>query len=543
MAITRAQQARQMLRDGNVAMQGGVKNYLGEQETVSNVPVKWKSGPNKPATELAYITEAEKNLLLKEDIHRSLKDGPNKGPKGIMSLDSAGDAGNVGGTAGGDVSDTVGSTDRGTGDYGVTDKAAQDEYNRNRAIRDFNRRQVENIGKPKSFFSNLPTPLNLAKKLASKFGPLNNLDFYNEKVVPAGKKTFRNYEDYMSQRMAGKIDAYGNDISEDGDGEGGLFAPITSSPPMTTATAATEDPPVNLNRIAYRLMADGGAVMDDEPRQAYGLGDIVKKATRAVKKVVKSDIGKAALLYAATGGLGNLAQGQGFFTNFTSPTTFLGGARNIFTRQGAKNLLFGGEKLLGNPAKGNLVPFSGLIGKGGQLTGMGAARGIAAVSALPLLGVGVEEDEEENEGLSPYLTAGLDIDAIRADPRAAQGRAFRLQIAEGGSTEKKEPVAKKVMPLLDMDGMEKDYRAEGGFVPIGRMEKADDVPARLSKNEFVFTADAVRNAGDGSVDKGAEVMYNMMKNLEAGGEVSEESQGLEGARKMFQTSQRLEEVI
>ena len=107
----------------------------------------------------------------------------------------------------------------------------------------------------------------------------------------------------------------------------------------------------------------------------------------------------------------------------------------------------------------------------------------------------------------------------------------------------KEPVAKKVMPLLDLDGQEMDLRAEGGFVPIGRMEKADDVPARLSKNEFVFTADAVRNAGDGDVDKGAEVMYNMMKNLESGGDVSEESQGLEGARKMFQTSQRLEEVL
>ena len=115
-------------------------------------------------------------------------------------------------------------------------------------------------------------------------------------------------------------------------------------------------------------------------------------------------------------------------------------------------------------------------------------------------------------------------------------------MAEGGSTEK-EPVAKKTMPLLDMGGQEMDLRAEGGFVPIGRMEKADDVPARLSKNEFVFTADAVRNAGDGDVDKGAEVMYNMMKNLEAGGDVSEESQGLEGARKMFQTSQRLGEVV
>ena len=106
-----------------------------------------------------------------------------------------------------------------------------------------------------------------------------------------------------------------------------------------------------------------------------------------------------------------------------------------------------------------------------------------------------------------------------------------------------EPVAKKTMPLLDMDGQEMDLREEGGFVPLGRMERADDVPARLSKNEFVFTADAVRNAGEGDIDKGAEVMYNMMKNLESGGEVSEESQGLEGAREMFKTSQRLEEVI
>ena len=117
---------------------------------------------------------------------------------------------------------------------------------------------------------------------------------------------------------------------------------------------------------------------------------------------------------------------------------------------------------------------------------------------------------------------------------------YKQGFQEGGDVE---PVAKKTMPLIDMDGMEKDYRETGGFVEMGRMERADDVPARLSKNEFVFTADAVRNAGDGNIDKGAEVMYNMMKNLEAGGEVSEESQGLEGARKMFQTSQRLGEVI
>ena len=82
-----------------------------------------------------------------------------------------------------------------------------------------------------------------------------------------------------------------------------------------------------------------------------------------------------------------------------------------------------------------------------------------------------------------------------------------------------------IMPLLNLGGMEKDYRQEGGFVPIGRKEKADDVPARLSKNEFVFTADAVKAAGGGDIDEGAQRMYNVMKNLEAGGQISQQSQG------------------
>ena len=62
--------------------------------------------------------------------------------------------------------------------------------------------------------------------------------------------------------------------------------------------------------------------------------------------------------------------------------------------------------------------------------------------------------------------------------------------------------------------MDKDMRG-GGFVPEGTKEKADDVPARLSKNEFVMTADAVRAAGGGSVNKGAQRMYNIMNQLEA----------------------------
>jgi hypothetical protein len=97
--------------------------------------------------------------------------------------------------------------------------------------------------------------------------------------------------------------------------------------------------------------------------------------------------------------------------------------------------------------------------------------------------------------------------------------------------------------IMDLGGMEKDYREEGGFVPIGGEERADDVPARLSKNEFVFTADAVRNAGGGDIDRGAEVMENLMNNLEQGGEVSEESQGMNPAQEMFDTAQMLESRI
>ena len=64
-------------------------------------------------------------------------------------------------------------------------------------------------------------------------------------------------------------------------------------------------------------------------------------------------------------------------------------------------------------------------------------------------------------------------------------------------------------------GMELDYRNSGGFIPMGGPERADDVPAMLSKNEFVMTADAVRGMGDGDVNRGAQRMYDLMNNMEA----------------------------
>jgi hypothetical protein len=263
--------------------------------------------------------------------------------------------------------------------------------------------------------------------------------------------------------------------------------------------------------LAYRFMADGGragfmgggmpyegGIMDlESARQMYGLGKLVKKATGAIKKIVKSPVGKAALAF-------------GMY-KFGAPLFKSEGFKNFFLKDASKKFALD------------------------NLSGKGVLTGIGGLSALAGLFAGQDEEEE------PYYRGpGLDIDAIRRDPYGTKGPAFGFY-AEGGNV--KEPVAKNTMRLLDMNGMEKDYRADGGFVPIGRMERADDVPARLSKNEFVFTADAVRNAGDGDIDKGAEVMYNMMKNLEAGGDISEESQGLNGAREMFQTSKRLEEVL
>ncbi len=292
-------------------------------------------------------------------------------------------------------------------------------------------------------------------------------------------------------------------------------------------------------RPNFRLMADGG-MTDDAPmyeggimdlessRQMYGLGKLVKKITRSVKKVAKSPLGKAALLGAA---------------GFGIPGTKFGG---LFGTAAKKGLLgkYGLGQTLGMLGKspqflgGKTPGFSGFLDRfpGGKF-----GAGIIGTSIFSGLMTPTEEDQELYAGADlpnpvDYYLGGN----YRVNPRlAADGGIMRNGYAEGSE----EPVAKKTMPLLDMDGQEMDLREEGGFVPLGRMERADDVPARLSKNEFVFTADAVRNAGEGDIDKGAEVMYNMMKNLESGGEVSEESQGLEGAREMFKTSQRLEEVI
>jgi len=372
----------------------------------------------------------------------------------------------------------------------------------------------------------LSAGLNFAKPLRD-IVLTKNIKYFKENF--SGPYTLDNYKEFMKNRL----DKVTPDDDNDSDQ---IFIPqdMMAEAPSITDQEDSEEEPFEMSR---RFRADGGIMnsdvvggeMDfDSARQMYGLGKLVKKVTRSVKKIAKSPIGKAAIIGAIGFGIPGTSLG-GIFGR----ASFGGAAPGMFGFGGIKNAaLLGKNKLFGELITGgNAAKGAGYVKKGLLSSPLGLIAGTSLIA-----GMLTPQQEEEAQQISDET--GIDIAEIRANPNQYLARRFR---AEGGSMD--EPVAKKTMPLLDMGGKEMDLRAEGGFVPLGRMEKADDVPARLSKNEFVFTADAVRNAGEGDVDKGAEVMYNMMKNLESGGEVSEESQGLEGAREMFQTSQRLEEVI
>ena len=127
--------------------------------------------------------------------------------------------------------------------------------------------------------------------------------------------------------------------------------------------------------------------------------------------------------------------------------------------------------------------------------------------------------------LNPELRQRPDLVSKFVDSQVAEYNQGRGGYAEGGDTASDNAIQAASAEGLPMrqnpEGiMELDLRKTGGFIqPVGIKEKADDIPAMLSNNEFVFTADAVRGMGEGDVNKGAERMYSMMKNLERGGRV------------------------
>ena len=363
------------------------------------------------------------------------------------------------------------------------------------------------------------------------------------------------------------------------EGEGGGAKPLI---PMdyNTGAATTEAVEPYTNDFVYRFgtgqnvgenvlrgyAADGG-IMGTRARRAMGgimnrvdqrqgylfggvtraIGKAVKGVAKAAGKVLKSDVGKAALLYA--GGV-YLGGGNVFSAGAYNPMNFLG-KKGYLANIAGKSLLKDTAKgfTKGNYSLGKILglsaalPFIPGINKAPENEDIGMTeRGGSLID--PLTGeegtpasmrANIENAKIEAEG-DPVKLAALNqkynnmlFSNLPYENYGTYAQGGRIKAEEGG--------------LMNLGGMEKDYRAEGGFVPIGKAEKADDVPARLSVNEFVFTADAVRNAGGGDIDKGAEVMENMMKNLEKGGRVSEESQGNTGAQEMFSVSERIGELI
>ena len=180
-----------------------------------------------------------------------------------------------------------------------------------------------------------------------------------------------------------------------------------------------------------------------------------------------------------------------------------------------------------------------------------AMMGILGVTTLAGLMSAMDEPEtmespDRGVGL-PGGISGIREDVIEAmkDPSGEKLKAIRIKYPFLGAQETKNlnlmaqggRISKAEGGIMDLDGMEKDYRETGGFVDLGAEEKADDVPARLSVNEFVMTADAVRGAGDGDIDLGAERMEDLMEKLEA------KNKRQQGASDMFEVSERLSAVV
>ena len=361
-----------------------------------------------------------------------------------------------------------------------------------------------------------------------------------------------------------------------------------------------------------------GGIMDMVPREQalfggrvnYGLGSkfkkAVKKVTGAVKDVVSSDLGKAALLAAGTyyeggGNLFGLQRAGSGLTGFSF--------NNIPGVLQARNFLQGVPLGDGDPRSGG---FLSRIGKGitGLSTGQRIGLATTALGGLTgyLASQGMDEQQIEEvksrpEALKGYL--GQYYSNLNPTASAEQVQNFvtsqlgeyayatggRVKYAKGTDRDQQTMELKDVDPNLragpdwyikriealmyeyDMDydtaaeiafdsdkyfelmpdGLAKggrpgyalgdiatmaaqaeglplrnnqvgitelDLRDSGGFIPpVGIKEKADDIPAMLSNNEFVFTADAVRGMGDGDVDVGAKRMYDIMKKLEKGGRV------------------------
>jgi len=260
-------------------------------------------------------------------------------------------------------------------------------------------------------------------------------------------------------------------------------------------------------RLMQKFMADGG-------RAQYGLGSFVKSIGKAVKGAVK---GVGSLLKSPAG---LLTLGLGI-NQFGIP--FAGGAGKGFL-----------GNLLNLSGKGSALDALKVGGAGAVITGLLAdmeqqegesdsdfanrraqVKDQLKVQFSRLYPKGDNETPEDYDVRINALVEGANDQTVDVGNMAEGGRVGR---AFGSDKLVEQASGIEGLPInVNSKGVkELDMRETGGFIPpVGVKEKADDIPAMLSNNEFVFTADAVRAAGGGSVNKGAQRMYDLMKNLES----------------------------
>ncbi len=346
------------------------------------------------------------------------------------------------------------------------------------------------------------------------------------------------------------------------------------------------------------------------PRQMYGLGSFVKSIGKGIKKIVKSPIGKAAILgFGANalmmpGGLSSLFSGGGGLTGlFSKAKGLYDGLSGVQKFGGALALggAFGGmedqqiEELKANPealanylrqyyknlnpedtptqveefVQRNMKAGGGRMGyddgtpdptyTGNNMEDLPRGLQIDTTTSNPMpkeksLKENLDLVVETKGGVSPsttmymfkmYLDEALEKGQITKEKynkmlmplfgKTGEGvtrdyERYEQSMANGGRINRAYGSDELVEQASGIEGLdininpkgvkELDLRDSGGFIPpVGVKEKADDIPAMLSNNEFVFTADAVRAAGGGSVNKGAQIMYDTMKKLENGGTV------------------------
>ena len=268
----------------------------------------------------------------------------------------------------------------------------------------------------------------------------------------------------------------------------------------------------------YRLkkpdMAYGG-------RAQYGLGSIVKGVKKAVKGVAKgvksavsSDIGKLALAAVAANyapmlfGKQTLMQ-QGLPSILGSVGSFFTGGAD----KGLNALKIGGAGAV----------ITGLLAQKEELDTGEPDDTKRRAEVIDQLKIQFSRLYPKNENETPEdydlrinaMVENADDSTIPVGEMAEGGRVGR---AFGSDKLVEQASGIEGLPInMNSKGVkELDMRKTGGFIPpVGVKEKADDIPAMLSNNEFVFTADAVRAAGGGNVNKGAQRMYDLMKNLES----------------------------